>query len=306
MIKNKTVLVLGAGANKPYGLPLGRGLKALVLGSLGTDPGRSLLINHFGWRADAIDDFRTALSESGRGSVDLFLEHRRDCLTLGKLAIAQCLLPLEIPNNHALFDTDKEERWYTHLLDRMLEGGDFDSFPENRLSVITLNYDRTLEIFLFTALKNTFARQDEDVAEVLRAIPITHFYGSLGPLPWEVPTGEPCVPPNNRLDLAPDLLDLSANSLRVIVEDHDEDMSNRCRAVLADAERIYLLGFGFHPLNVERLALTSVPKEAHRAGTALNLTDMERSQIETVVLKERFSLYDQDCIGFFRNIVHEW
>jgi hypothetical protein len=45
------------------------------------------------------------------------------------------------------------------------------------------NYDRSLEHFLFTALKYSSGKSDDECAGKLKTIPIIHLHGDLGALP---------------------------------------------------------------------------------------------------------------------------
>jgi len=95
MIENKTVLVLGAGASVPFGFPTGQGLKDQVCAQTLQYPEKIQLLETLGFDKNKIARFRTALENSGRSSVDAFLEYREDFLDIGKTAISATLLPFE-------------------------------------------------------------------------------------------------------------------------------------------------------------------------------------------------------------------
>jgi len=59
-------------------------------------------------------------------------------------------------------------------------GSSLEEFAENRVSFVTFNYDRSVEQFLFTSLKNTFGRPDGNTSQVLQKVPIVHLHGRLG------------------------------------------------------------------------------------------------------------------------------
>ena len=59
----------------------------------------------------------------------------------------------------------------------MVEGGPFE---DNPLSVITFNYDRSLEAFFFRALQNLFGLPPDAAEDRRRMIKIIHVYGDLG------------------------------------------------------------------------------------------------------------------------------
>jgi hypothetical protein len=56
----------------------------------------------------------------------------------------------------------EQPRWYEKLFQLMADGGDFGN---NQLSVVTFNYDRSFEAFIFTALQNLYGPRYIDKAE---------------------------------------------------------------------------------------------------------------------------------------------
>ena len=183
MIEIPTVLVLGAGASMPFGFPSGQILVDIICHFL--RPGESfdcewvpswlstqmnetvkLLRNTFEWRR--IEDFAERLD--GEESIDAFLEDKTgDFVDIGKATIAAALLPFE--REQALFHDFMARRllkafkgredpvgttknWY-QLLWRALEAP-FEEFQDNKIHIITFNYDRSLEHYLFTRLKRRY------------------------------------------------------------------------------------------------------------------------------------------------------
>ena len=145
--------------------PSGEGLKANVLqmtGDHNNDAYRTLL--SLGYSNEIVGEFNTSLRFSGRPSVDAFLEYRHEFMGVGKASMALSLIVFE--NRNALFGSGGN--WYEHLFGRM--NAPFDSFGENRLSVVTYNYDRSLETYLFEALKHSYGKSDVEVADVLAKI----------------------------------------------------------------------------------------------------------------------------------------
>ncbi len=181
MIKRETVFVLGAGASKPYGFLTGRDLKANVLKNMtwGEGPWRGYL-SELQFARDEVTVFNREFGESGRPSVDLFVEHRPDYLRLGKAAIALAHIPCE--NTNWVFPTpvEADDNWYEYILGKM--DAPFDRFGENKVSFVTFNYDRSLEHFFRTALANSYRKTPAEVRAVLKKIPIVHVHGVLGAL----------------------------------------------------------------------------------------------------------------------------
>ncbi len=262
MITKRTVFVLGAGASHPYGYPSGRELLQEIFGHLGNSHWISFL-SQLGVQEKAITSFRSQLYLSQQPSVDTFLEHRREFSDIGKLSIALALMTHEVEEN--LFGFSKREVGFYHYLFTQLNTG-WEEFGNNQLSIITFNYDRSLEHYLFTALKNTYARPsydkaqpDEFNAQPLSKIPIIHVHGSLGPLPWQEEGGRPYSEllrfSEAPLQAAKDVETASKGILIVSEAEHSTAEFNRAFDCLKSAERIYFLGFGYHIPNLVKLGL---------------------------------------------------
>jgi len=163
MITEPTVLILGAGASYPYGFPTAKQLKWDICDAFSNEKSLApqLLDGKSDYSASEFSDFAMALRHSGNESVDAFLEQRQKqnerVVGVGKLAIAYALIPCE--DEGKLFQRDFGSRgghWYEYLFGRL--NTDFRDFARNQLSIITFNYDRSLEHYLLTALKNTHGK----------------------------------------------------------------------------------------------------------------------------------------------------
>jgi len=93
MIKNKTVLVLGAGASMPYGFPSGQGLVDIICDS--DNPSKKLVAEGAVVAPNEVSSFVNALSEADPESIDVFLGNNPEFEKVGKAAIAATLLPRE-------------------------------------------------------------------------------------------------------------------------------------------------------------------------------------------------------------------
>jgi hypothetical protein len=160
--------------------------------------------------------FRDEFYYSGKSSVDAFLEHRPDFLDVGKAAIATILIPLESPENLFSF----EKNWLRYVFANL--NAKVDEFKGNKLSIITYNYDRTVEHFFFTALKHTYRKNDNDCIKMMEHVPIVHLHGRLGYLPWQNDRSR-----SYSTELDPREVKLAAESIKIIHEDitdgRDED-----------------------------------------------------------------------------------
>ena len=261
MITKKTVLVLGAGVSYPYGYPVGLDLYHQICDHV---RGKRLdFLLKKGFDRKYIERFVNDLETSQLKSIDLFLLNRPEYLEIGKIAIAFILLHQEYPTtiNKEYRKIDSNyPRWrngiYSYIFRNMVDSG-WEKFGVNAISFITFNYDRSLEQFLFNALKATSDKDDETVAEMMKSISIIHTYGSLGPLPWQNEKSRPYSRPNfspPNTNIAIDNVINTSKNIRLIYEP--------LKAILdipkfTEAKRIYFLGFSYHESNMKVLNLKS-------------------------------------------------
>ena len=274
MITRRTVLMLGAGASVPYGFPTGAGLRDCVCKSgSGANEVRKALID-CGYTGDAIDSFVTELRESGRQSVDLFLEHRPDLVPIGKAAIAAALIPFE-ESNSLFNDLSEKGKWYAHLFNQL--DAPPDKWKENRLTVVTYNYDRSLEFFLLRALQHSFNLNPRDAGELAKSVPVIHLHGLLAPLDEVQRGGRPYAP-----ETLPGRVRLAAEAIQIISEAKPDDSRFvQAREALSAAERVYILGFGYSHVNLERLGRSCFPSGHEHYACTYGLRDGEQIEAES-------------------------
>lgn len=278
MIERPTVLILGAGASMPYGFPSGRDLMDGIISHLDPKHNSEMpsTLKKFGITDDTLKDFFRSLAYSGRLSVDEFLEHQPEYLKVGKLAISLCLIPYE--EESRLFrskhgETLKKESWYEYLFNELKTP--FDSFNENKLSIITFNYDRSIEHYLFTVLKNAYGKSDDECAEKLSKIPIIHVYGRLGALPWQGGITRKYEP-----EPFYDEIESVSEQIKIFTEVVDNSKEfKEARGLMRNAKFIYFLGFGYHNDNLNRLEAKKFDK-IHPRGTAHGLGESRIDKIQ--------------------------
>jgi len=254
MITRPTVLVLGAGASVDYGFPTGTQLLQEICAN--TKPGNCLfnfLFEEMLIPEPEITEFVTALEKSQAPSVDVFLEYRTQFEKIGKVAIASTLIPHE--TNERFVSSDKNgEGWYSYLFKLMIEGGRFEN---NTLSVITFNYDRSLEAFFLFALCNLYGIKETEAEQWLSFIPIVHLHGSLGDKLWKS-----ALDPQRAYqpDLTPAWVNDAADHIKIVHEKQSEKEFERATKLLYQAEEVIFLGFGFLQVNIQRLGVKNVAK----------------------------------------------
>jgi hypothetical protein len=143
-----------------------------------------------------IIEFAENLHRAQPPSIDFFLETNPQYSLLGKICIIFCLsrhedqygwyyLPSRFPDK--LKDNYPDHGWYRYLWHRLVEGcKTFEDFQENKISIITFNYDRSLEYYLMEAIKSFFDVEELQAMKAVNVVKINHVYGKLGKLDWEI------------------------------------------------------------------------------------------------------------------------
>ncbi|MBI1808153.1 MAG: hypothetical protein HYR76_14030 [Ignavibacteria bacterium] len=256
-----------------------------------------------GFDKQQVINFRDALKQSGVNSVDAFLEHRRGFLEIGKTAIAESLIPFEDESKLFNLNTD----WYGYLLDRL--NSPIDRFHENQLTILTFNYDRSLEWYLYKAFQARYRLTGEETIGVLRKIPIIHLYGTLGGLPWEK-NGRPYLPttewPQAGVMYGPMIIfgiNSARGKIKIIHEEHEQDPEfNKAIEMLSKAKRIVFLGFGYNKVNIKRLSPHKWTNVEHPIlGTAFGRTELESHVARRdIAHNTEFGKEEWDILRFLR------
>ena len=295
MIKKPTLLILGAGASAPYGFPVGKALIEDILSALnGMEQGfassLSVTLKEAGETAEKILEFRNALRGAHRHSVEAFLERRPEYMKIGKLCITHQLKKCENPD---LPFGD----WYEYLAGEILNCP-FDDIGKNKLAIITYNFDRSLEFFLQRAVVHSYGKTELEAALAIKQIPIVHLHGSFGLLPGFAPGNT--VPFSIRTPTA--TLKECAERLKIVLEaaKPKDDEFKKAGELIAVAERIGFLGFGYGELNLRRLfevAPELLQKESY--GTCFGFKAGEKVRVEAL-FSGKINLQEASCLDLLR------
>lgn len=295
MITKPTVLILGAGASRPFDYPTGKELKTKICNNV---EGWGELFLNSGIDMTKVRRFKQQLEKSPDRSVDAFLEHRPEFLQIGKMAISRALIPFEIVSN--LFDTKSgRNNWYEYLFDKMKCR--FEEFENNKLSIVTFNYDRSLEHYFFTGIENKYGKSPEDCAKVFKKIPIIHLHGQLGFLPWQSPDSGQWRQYGEDISERFAFRDASGQ-INII----SEDISNNPEFTIAHeliekAEVVYFLGFGYNDNNLHRLNIKKKSSDQTILGSSFGLGIAEIEEITTKWDFLKLAEAKYDVLGFLKN-----
>jgi hypothetical protein len=316
VIKQRTVLVLGAGASAPYGLPLGSELVDRIWGGVF---GRSLpnggaqgvekefieRLATFGPDVDHVRAFAKALQGSRTYSIDAFLETNRSpsFLEIGKAAIADVLLRAE--RMPSLENARPQDDWYRYLLNAIVQRDVAHFVKQARLlKVITFNFDRSLERALVSTLQHRFGISEAKASEHARVLRIHHVHGSLGAPQWMYEDHEDATPYGSNHHHAEfiDTVRKAASAIRIV---HEEiPPSSERDDWLSQAEFVYFLGFGFEDRNLARLRIPEVldpPTPVVVRATSLGKTALEMAPVVRRFERIPIRYAEEDTLTFLKN-----
>jgi len=249
-------MVLGAGASVGYGLPTGAQLTAWLTQwyDQGSVPGEFARL--LGDDVGSFVEFSKRFRESGYYSVDSFLGKQSEAearlVRVGTKAIAYHIAEKENPENFLRAGNGAD--WYRLLWNSLSsEAKHWTDLGQNNLQVITFNYDRSLEAYLFSRAKSTWDLTDEDAFKALELIPISHVYGALQPLGSSDAATTRRYGPIRSVDA----LDHAAGAIKLMYSARAETAVELHTAWFSFADQVIWLGFGFDLLNVDQLGYKS-------------------------------------------------
>jgi hypothetical protein len=293
MIRKPTLLILGAGASKDIGYPTGIELNSWITGSEYNVSERSQLSLEFKVRSHFFNMVSTQTRESfellgvefkdsGLDSIDAFLTSRPEFQDIGKTAIAGLILAAEKEVHGSLFRLGS---WYRYLFQLMKDQvGNFEDFCEkNKLSVITFNYDISLELFLLKAAMKNWRLSAKDAEILFKKIKIVHVHGKVAGFSWE----------NDQVRKLIDIVDSRDYADKNLVSKAIEIYSEREMvdgAALVDAKtytNIFISGFSFQRENIKKLFASSgfgyYVENADVYSSAFDLREGERLWIKSLL-----------------------
>lgn len=321
-----TLIIVGAGGSRELDMPTGCALTQLIIQAIDTNSdyvfrngqGQFLdPINQFlrlrGWPTDTWEDakrnkqffeqsllpFKEALQSwvMTERSLDAFLNNGNvdeDWKQFGKFAIAYYILGQEewlMRENLYSF----RDNWIRSFLDEHLRPIKIDlRTGKCPARIITFNYDRNIEHFLYTFLRQTESpipgREKsvgfDEAGSIIERWGIVHVYNPLAPLEWQthneqfIRYGERN---NDKNSLA-----LASEAIQLIGENGGgrvpDDKITHIRQMVREVERIYFLGVGFDLDNMKLLFGEDVLNPSFRPSSECHATAIDLRP----AIKQRF------------------
>ncbi len=280
MATKDTVLIIGAGASKPYGFPTASELGPMITGEV-PETFRHLRYNDvFHGRVGSWQKFLEAcfvptndtrhpadflrlqkqFKESEFYSIDRFSFRHPPYEGMARHYIALILLLCER-------QSELKGGWYKAFWNDVLNPAVENK--ETSLEIVTFNYDRSLEEYIRRVAK---AAYPERINDVLGTLKINHVYGSLGPLV----RGETFVEYGG-----PENFETSASYIKLIPP--RAEPNNDLGSLIASKKKAVFLGFGFDELNLKVLGIHAGRRPKQIFASRLGLSKrLEKAAEETL------------------------
>ena len=235
-------------------------------------------------RIEEFHQLQEALTDFDPISIDAFLSHHPQYALAGKIMIVYTLLKCEKkryfskqkkfePNNAANENEREPDNWYSYLINDILSGCNTPrDICNNKLNIITFNYDLSLDYCLQKKLSNVgILKEDKKAQQFIQELTssrIKHVYGKIydddpieiyerfSPKSSSVTEIKAEVSRNaRRLLKAVDSREL----IKLISPERKAD--EPYRQLINDAKAIYIIGFGFDRDNINTLGLNDIETE---------------------------------------------
>lgn len=310
-------IILGAGASFDFGFPTGIELcEEIYKGWLNPNDKYIKFYKHHlkdGEKNESeieksISDLAYQFYYSGALSVDDFLSRLNNKVDIdfGKMTITDLILKKE---NDSVSNQGGKQlfQWRNNWL-RKIFAKEFrfetveeliKKIEESPVRFITFNYDRSLEYYLFTAIKNYYG-DGQKAKEIYKTIEIHHIYGKLGPLEGEVNDDTEHFNYGESYGRGSDenkIYKCSSN-IKVINENKNgaKQIIEKCYQWIKQSDKVYILGFGFLNSNYKLLGIDDY-KESCKGKIPENkfiYTSYGLSESEKRTVREKFGFAKDD------------
>jgi hypothetical protein len=278
MITEETVFILGAGASKPYGFPLGNelkddirknfisGLEKMLLYDESREPIRynQLIVKNGIEKAKEL--FNALKSRISTIDQILSLPNNKELVEIGKQAIIERILHWE---NECVLKQDSkvedDDDWMRYLLEDLIYhikvnmDGKYNKLNSLNLNFITFNYDRSLEYFFRKELPAL--NLNEDYIKIF-CDKIIHIYGKVAPLCWSNNDKTKSIPfgiQKNHLESKKYI-----DNIFLIEDKRNNNNYEKNHKIINESQNIIFLGFGFDKQNLKLLKIPELLNPTHR------------------------------------------
>ena len=311
MLRQKTTFIVGAGASKEFGFPLGAELKndidnalSLEFDDLGRPANQQTRLLKECYEGLFCDEAGTAddkeiIRKAGllrkslplTASIDDYVDaHRSDAhiASLAKYSIARSILAHERNSTIAIKrDSPRinfkktQDTWISHFFKLIREGHTFDGLRSSfeNASFIIFNYDRVVEHFLQEAVKELYQVDDDAAAGVLAHSKFLHPYGSLGSINSK--SSAEALPFGAEESVYN--IVRATKSIKTYTEQINDQSQVELTKIVSDSARIVFLGFAFYPQNMKIITNGIEPKHRNISATAYKISDSDVTRLKGIL-----------------------
>ena len=275
-----TVLIIGAGASKPYGFPTASELGPMITGVIPASFDHlrfnDVFPNSIGrWQTFLEDRFQPTnqashpaeflkmqkeFKESEIYSIDRFLFSHPQYEGIARHYISLILLLCER-------QSELKGSWYRALWNDVLIPA--VERNEGSLEILSFNYDRSLEEYIRRVANATYPKRGSHVLETLK---VSHVYGSLGPVGAN----------ENFVDYG-EVRKFIASASQIKLIPPRAEANRDLGKLIASKSKAVFLGFGFDELNLRVLGIHAGQRPKQIFASRLGLSKrLEKAAEETL------------------------
>lgn len=225
--------MLGAGASKHCGFPLGVDLKDIILVTIEKILSDENLLNVFdevGYDKQFIEEFKDGFEWNPElQTIDSYLKQMDNT---ERNEFASYVIGLSLSKYQLKREIMQKPGWYENFFSMLIE----PDVEITNLSVVTFNYDQSLEYYLDTKIRTIAPEKKQpEYKDKINRLEILHPHGKLTE---NDPIDNPITVDN--------ILDLS-QKIKTISDDFSNNLIyEKARTIVNDSDEVLFMGFGYH------------------------------------------------------------
>lgn len=171
-----------------------------------------------------------------------------------------------------------EKTWYVQFVKILIDQVPLDKLDDlfSNISIVCFNYDRCIQHFLIWAVSSHYSIHYEKSRMLVENLQILHPYGSIGNLPLAGSEKGIEFGQNSNVEI----VSLSESIKTYTEQIEDNELLQKVRREVIEAETIVFLGFGFHPQNMNLLSPIKTTNARRVFATAKGFSNSDSTIIK--------------------------
>ena len=241
------------------------------------------------------DEFENYIDGPNSGTIDYFLQNQIDTefVDIGKFALSFHLIGYEDAIlQKKLYDSNSH--WLGVFIEKHIEN--IYKNNEQSFKIITFNYDRTIEYYIYQHLTEKLSIPETDAISFIDfRLEVIHVYGKIGNLEWQNKTDY--VKFGEKNDESK-FVEYAIKNIQLIGSRVDCDTQKRINDILENPDKIFFLGYGFDKDNNSLLKIASSVEIIY---TKYGLTnEYIKSNIEGSYRSNLKKGFDKKCVDLIQ------